>query len=52
MIGSRPLLAAPVINPIVIISTWEAFGGDPWVVFGRIGFTVLIAVVIAFWLRL
>ncbi len=46
-LGIAFLLAAPVINPIVIISTWEAFGGDPWVVFGRLGLTVLIAVVIA-----
>lgn len=46
-LGIAFLLAAPVINPIVIISTWEAFGGDPWVVFGRLGLTVMIAVVIA-----
>lgn len=46
-LGIAFLLSAPVINPIVIISTWEAFGGDPWVVFGRLGLTVLIAFVIA-----
>jgi uncharacterized membrane protein YraQ (UPF0718 family) len=46
-LGVAFLLAAPVINPIVILSTWEAFGGDPWIVFGRLGFTALIAVVIA-----
>ncbi len=46
-LGVAFLLAAPVINPIVIISTWEAFGGDPWIVFGRIGLTLLIAITVA-----
>lgn len=46
-LGVAFLVAAPVINPIVIISTWEAFGGDPWIVFGRLGLTLLIAVTVA-----
>jgi uncharacterized protein len=41
-VGVAFLLAAPVINPIVIASTWTAFGWGP-VLWGRIGFTVLIA---------
>lgn len=46
-LGVAFVLAAPVINPVVIASTWVAFGGDPWIVGGRIGLTVLIASVIA-----
>lgn len=46
-LGVAFLLAAPVINPVVIASTWVAFGGDPWIVGGRIGLTILIAAVIA-----
>ncbi|MBA3532062.1 MAG: permease [Ardenticatenales bacterium] len=46
-LGVAFLLAAPVINPVVIASTWVAFGGDPWIVGGRIGLTILIASVIA-----
>lgn len=45
-LGVSFLLAAPVINPVVILSTWEAFGGDPWIVGGRIVMTLIIAVVI------
>jgi uncharacterized protein len=36
-------LAAPVINPIVIASTWAAFGNSI-IFWGRLGFTFLIAV--------
>ena len=46
-LGVAFLLAAPVINPVVIASTWVAFDGDPLIVWGRIGFTILIAAVIA-----
>lgn len=46
-LGVSFLLAAPVINPVVIASTWVAFGGDPWIVGGRIGLTILIAAAIA-----
>ncbi len=46
-LGVAFLLAAPVINPVVIASTWVAFGGDPWIVGGRIGLTLLIAAVVA-----
>jgi len=41
-IGIAFLLAAPVINPVVIISTYAAFGWGP-VLLGRVGITVLIA---------
>ncbi len=42
--GIAFLLAAPVINPIVILSTATAFGFGK-ILFMRIGFTVLIAIV-------
>lgn len=42
-LGISFLLAAPVINPVVIISTWVAFGGDWGMVLGRVGLTLLIA---------
>jgi uncharacterized membrane protein YraQ (UPF0718 family) len=41
-IGVAFLLAAPVINPIVIASTYAAFGWGA-VLLGRVGFTLLIA---------
>ncbi len=40
--GIAFLLAAPVVNPIVIASTWAAFGNTP-IFWGRIAFTILIA---------
>jgi uncharacterized membrane protein YraQ (UPF0718 family) len=46
-VGIAFLLAAPVINPIVIASTFAAFGNTPifWL---RFGLTLLIAVVVGF----
>ncbi|MFO7634701.1 MAG: permease [Caldilinea sp.] len=44
-IGISFLLAAPVINPIVILSTYSAFGWGPIFV-GRIVFSFLIAVIV------
>lgn len=43
------LLAAPVVNPIVLWSTWTAFRDQPEIVVLRLGFSLLIATVIA-WL--
>jgi uncharacterized membrane protein YraQ (UPF0718 family) len=43
------LLAAPVVNPIVLWSTWTAFRDQPELVVLRLGFSLLIAIVIA-WL--
>ena len=40
--GIAFLLAAPVVNPIVIASTYTAFGWGP-VLLGRLGFTLLVA---------
>jgi hypothetical protein len=40
------LLAAPVVNPVVIASTWVAFGGDWRIVAWRVGLTLAIAVAI------
>jgi uncharacterized membrane protein YraQ (UPF0718 family) len=45
-LGVAFLLAAPVINPVVILSTWVAFGGDWRIVAWRVGLTLLIAVAI------
>lgn len=44
-IGIAFLLAAPVVNPVVILSTFSAFGWGPIFV-GRIVFSFLIAVVV------
>jgi uncharacterized membrane protein YraQ (UPF0718 family) len=41
------VLAAPAVNPVVIASTWVAFGGDPLFVFGRVGLTIVIAATVA-----
>lgn len=46
-LGVAFLLAAPVINPVVFASTWVAFDGDPLIVWGRMGLTILIAAVVA-----
>jgi len=43
--GVAFLLAAPVLNPIVIFSTAAAFGWGPMLMW-RLGFTLLIAVVV------
>lgn len=40
------MLAAPVINPVAILSTYYAFGGDLAVVAGRVGMGSFAAVVI------
>lgn len=45
-LGVALLLAAPVVNPIVIASTWVAFGGDWRIVAWRLGLTIVIAVAI------
>ena len=38
--------AAPVINPVVLLSTYYAFGGDWKVVFSRAGIGVFVAIVL------
>lgn len=40
------LMAAPVINPVVILSTWYAFSGDVRIVLCRVGLGLLCAVLI------
>ncbi|MEN9234287.1 MAG: permease [Gloeomargarita sp. DG02_1_bins_92] len=40
------LLGAPTINPIVLWSTWVAFRDQPVMVWGRVGLTLLVAVVV------
>jgi uncharacterized membrane protein YraQ (UPF0718 family) len=44
-IGVAFLLAAPVVNPIVMISTYAAFGWGP-VLWGRLAFSFLVALVV------
>lgn len=44
-IGVAFLLAAPVVNPVVMISTYAAFGWGP-VLWGRVGFSFLVAAVV------
>lgn len=44
-IGAAFLLAAPVVNPVVIISTYAAFGWGP-ILWGRVGFSILIATIV------
>ena len=44
-VGIAFLLAAPVVNPIVVASTYAAFGWGP-LLYGRLGFSFLIAAVI------
>lgn len=46
-VGISFLLAAPVVNPIVMLSTYSAFGWGP-VLYGRILISVAIAFVIGF----
>ncbi len=46
-IGVSFLLAAPVVNPIVILSTYSAFGWGP-VLWGRLLFSFLIAVTVGY----
>lgn len=45
--GVSFMLAAPVINPIVIVSTYTAFGWGP-VFLGRLGLSFLIAVTVGY----
>jgi len=44
-IGVAFLLSAPVVNPVVIISTYAAFGWGP-VLWARVGFSFLVAALI------
>jgi uncharacterized membrane protein YraQ (UPF0718 family) len=44
-IGTAFLLAAPVVNPVVIVSTAAAFGWGP-VLWARLAFSILIATVV------
>jgi hypothetical protein len=43
--GVAFLLAAPIINPIVVASTWAAFGNGV-IFWGRIGLTVIVAALV------
>ncbi len=45
-LGVAFLLAAPVMNPVVLWSTWAAFGGDWRMVGARAGLTLAIATIV------
>lgn len=47
------LLAAPAINPIVLVSTWVAFPGNPQMVLARLVASLVTAILMGWlWLRL
>jgi uncharacterized membrane protein YraQ (UPF0718 family) len=46
-VGVAFLLAAPVVNPVVILSTYVAFGWGPLLI-GRVAFSILIAFAVGF----
>ena len=46
------LFAAPVLNPIVLASTWAAFPNQPWLLAARPGAALLLAVLLSTVLRL
>ena len=46
------LFAAPVLNPIVLASTWAAFPNQPWLLAARPGAALLLSVLLATVLRL
>ncbi len=48
---ARRLFAAPVLNPIVIASTWAAFPDQPWLLIARPCGAFLIALALTFVLR-
>ncbi len=59
LVGGAPLgaalgflFAAPVLNPIVLASTWAAFPNQPWLLLARPLGAVLVAVGLALLLRL
>src|ERR1700736_2835118 len=41
------MLAGPVLNPVVVFSTWTAFGGNPGLILGRFGLALVVAVLVA-----
>jgi uncharacterized membrane protein YraQ (UPF0718 family) len=59
LVGGAPLgtalgflFAAPVLNPIVLASTWAAFPDQPWLLLARPAGAVLVALGLALLLRL
>lgn len=44
------LLAAPILNPVTILTTAHAFGWDSWVLIARIGGGFVIANLLGWWL--
>jgi uncharacterized membrane protein YraQ (UPF0718 family) len=46
-LGIAFMLAAPVVNPLVLASTWTAFGPTPGLVAARLGIALVVAVAIA-----
>lgn len=47
-IATTFMLAAPIINPVVMLSTYQAFGQDTQVLLLRVGISVIVAILIGF----
>jgi len=45
------MLAAPIVNPVVLVSTYLAFNGNGTMVFGRIGIAVIVAAAMGLYAR-
>ena len=46
------MLAAPIVNPVVMLSTYQAFGGSSKVLILRVGAGVILAIIIGFLLEI
>ncbi|KPB03295.1 permease [Bacillus sp. CHD6a] len=47
-VGVVLLVGAPILNPVVVASTYFAFNGDPTILYGRFGLAFILCIVIGF----
>ncbi|CAG9622420.1 permease [Sutcliffiella rhizosphaerae] len=47
-VGVVLLVGAPILNPVVVASTYYAFNGDPTILYGRFGLAFVLSIVIGF----
>ncbi|TYS69164.1 permease [Sutcliffiella horikoshii] len=47
-VGVVLLVGAPILNPVVVASTYFAFNGDPTILYGRFGLAFILCMVIGF----
>lgn len=47
-VGVVLLIGAPVLNPVVVASTFYAFNGNPTILYGRFGLAFILCIVIGF----